>query len=188
MLGQRQCKVHCLTSRHVANCMDRKHARILEVHNPLTSRRLIGRETAARHQLERSMTRNPLKDGNISENSLGIGTVTRKMVRGRAEELATINGDWLHKASASDFEHARQQLTGEPDIAPQTATLESAPESERWDSVAGSTGHKLPVPSNDDEDEEGRSDNQRLVEEGIAGAEHDQMLQAARAAASADVP
>jgi hypothetical protein len=132
------------------------------------------------------MLRNPLKDGNISENSAGIGTVTREMVLGRAEELAIINGSWLHRVSSSDFEQARQQLTGEPDMAPQEATLESAPESERWDPVPGSTGHKTPVPSNDDEDEEGRSDNERLVEEGVAGAEHDQMIQAARAAARAD--
>ena len=55
-------------------------------------------------------------------------------------------------------------------MAPQEGTLESAPESERWDPVPGSTGHKIPVPSNDDEDEEGRSDNERLVEEGVAGA------------------
>ena len=132
------------------------------------------------------MLRNPLKDGNISENSAGIGTVTRKMVLGRAEEQAIINGSWLHKASSSDFEQARQQLTGEPHMEPREATLESAPESERWDPVPGSTGHKTPVPSNDDEDEEGRSDNERLVEEGVAGAEHDQMLQAARAATSVD--
>ena len=59
------------------------------------------------------MTRNPLKEGNISENSVGIGTVTRKMVLGRDEELAIINGDWLHKVSASDFGQARQQLRGE---------------------------------------------------------------------------
>ena len=132
------------------------------------------------------MKTNPLKEGNISENSAGIGTVTRKMVLGRAGELAIINGSWLHKATLSDFEQARQQLTGEPDMAPQQATLESAPESERWDPVPGSTGHKTPVPSNDDEDEEGRSDNERLVEEGVAGAEHDQMVQAARTATSVD--
>jgi hypothetical protein len=133
------------------------------------------------------MTRNPLKDGNISENSFGIGTVTRKMVRGRAEELATINGDWLHKTrmSASDCEDARRELTGEPDMPPEEAVLESLPESERWDPVPGSAGHKVPVPSNDDEDEEGRSDNERLVEEGVAGAERDKMVQAARKAARA---
>jgi hypothetical protein len=59
----------------------------------------------------KSMTRNPLKDGNISENSAGLGTVTRQMVLGRAEELAIINGSWLHNVSSSDFEQARQQLT-----------------------------------------------------------------------------
>jgi len=132
------------------------------------------------------MTRNPLKDRNISEDSFCIGTVTRKMVRGRAEELATINGDWLHKVSASDFEQARQQLAGEADMAPQEETLESAPESERWDPVPGSAGHKVLVPFNDDEDDEGRSDNERLVEEGVAEAAHDHMLQATREAASAD--
>ena len=132
------------------------------------------------------MKRNPLEDGNISENSFGIGTVTRRMVRTRAKELATIRGDWLHNVSASDFEQARQQLTGESDMAPQEESLESAPESERWDPMPGSTGHKISVPPNDDEDEEGRSDNERLVEEGVAWAERDQIVQAARAAASAD--
>jgi hypothetical protein len=57
------------------------------------------------------MTRNPLTDGNISENSAGLGTVTRQMVLGRAEGLAIINGSWLHNVSSSDFEQARQQLT-----------------------------------------------------------------------------
>ena len=61
------------------------------------------------------MTRNPFKEGNVLENSVGIGTVTRKIVLGRAEELAIINGDWLHQVSASDFGQARQQLMGEPD-------------------------------------------------------------------------
>jgi hypothetical protein len=132
------------------------------------------------------MTRNPLKDGNISENSVGIGTVTPKMVRSRALELEIINGSWLHHASASDFEQARQQLTGEPDRSREEAALESATESERWDPVPGSTGHKARVAPSDDEDEEGRSDNERLTEEGVAGAEHDQTLRAARAAAKAD--
>jgi hypothetical protein len=59
------------------------------------------------------MTRNPLKKGNISETSVGTGIVARKRVLGRAEELAIINGDWLHQVSASDFAQARQQLMGE---------------------------------------------------------------------------
>ena len=38
------------------------------------------------------MKTNPLKEGALTENSAGIGTVTRKMVRERAIELAIING------------------------------------------------------------------------------------------------
>jgi len=45
--------------------------------------------------------------------------------------------------------------------------LESAPESERWDPVPGSEGGKGRG-RQCDEDDEGRSDNERLVEEGIA--------------------
>lgn len=130
------------------------------------------------------MTRNPLKDGNISENSLGIGAVTSKMVRGRAEELAIINGHWLRNVSTSDLKQARRELRGEPDKSAQEEARESMTESERWDPVPGSAGHQVPVAPSEDEDDEGRSDNERLVEEGVAGAQHDQMLQAARAAAS----
>jgi hypothetical protein len=34
----------------------------------------------------------------------------------------------------------------------------------------------VPMPPGDDEDDEGWSDNERLVEEGIAEAEHDHMV------------
>ena len=123
---------------------------------------------------------NPLKEGALTENSAGIGTVTREMVRERAVELALINGRTALEVSQSDWEQAKRELTGEPDTDPKEAVLESAPESERWDPVHGSTGHKVPVASSEDEDDEGRSDSERLVEEGIAEAEHDQRLQAAR--------
>jgi hypothetical protein len=132
------------------------------------------------------MKTNPLKEGALTENSAGLGTVTRKMVRERAVELAVINGRSARDVSKSDWEQARRELTGEPDMDPKEAALESAPESERWDPVPGSTGHKVPVASSDDEDEEGRSDNERLVDEGIAGAEHDQTRQASREAAKKD--
>ena len=125
------------------------------------------------------MKTNPLKQGALTDDSAGIGTVTHKMVRDRAVELALIYGRSAQEVSKSDLDQARLELTGE-DPNPKEELLESAPESERWDPVHGSTGHKVPVASSDDEDDEGRSDNERLVEEGIAGAEHDQMLQAGR--------
>ena len=124
------------------------------------------------------MNTNPLKQGILTENSTGIGTVTRKMVRERAVELAVINGRAARDVSKSDWDQARRELTGEPDTDPKTAALESAPESERWDPVPGSKGSKAPVAPGADEDDEGQSDNERLVEEGIAGAEEDQMHQA----------
>ena len=124
------------------------------------------------------MSTNPLKQGLLTENSAGVGTVTRKMVRERAIELAAINGHSVQEVSKSDWDQAKRELTGKPDTDPNEAALESAPESERWDPVPGSTGHKVPAAPSADEDEEGRSDNERLVGEGIEGAEHDQMRQA----------
>ena len=129
------------------------------------------------------MKTNPLKEGALTENSAGLGTVTRKMVRERAVELAVINGRTAHQTSKSDWEQAKRELTGEPDMDPKEAVLESAPESERWDPVPGSTGHKVPSAPSADEDDEGRSDNERLTDEGIEGAEQDQMHQAAKAGA-----
>ena len=126
------------------------------------------------------MNPTPLKPGTLIENSTGIGTVTREMVRKRAEELALINGRSAHEASQTDWEQAKRELTGEPEMDPDQALLESAPESERWDPVHGSTGDKAPVAPGEDEDDEGQSDSARLFEEGVHEAEHDQMLQAAK--------
>jgi hypothetical protein len=133
------------------------------------------------------MKTNPLKDGVISENSAGVGTVTRKMVQARAAELAIIDGHLSPDATASHFAQAKRELTGVPDTDPKEAILESAPESERWDPVPGSTGGRVRVAPSEDEDEDGRSDNERLVEGGIAEAEIDQSFQAARAAAKEDL-
>jgi hypothetical protein len=123
----------------------------------------------------------PPKEDAMIINSTGIGTVTRKMVRERATELALINGRSAQDVSNSDWEQAKRELTGEPDTDPKEAILESAPESERWDPLPGSTGHIVPVPSVDDEDEAGRSFSERLVEEGVREAGHDQMLKATQA-------
>ncbi|MDB6015672.1 MAG: hypothetical protein JWR19_161 [Pedosphaera sp.] len=128
------------------------------------------------------MNTNPQKQGILTEKATGIGTVTRQMVRERAVELAVINGRSAQDVSKSDWEQAKRELTGEAEIDPKTALLEAAPEAERWDPLPGSTGHKAPTAPSDDEDDEGRSDNEKLVEQGIAEAEHDQMLQAGKVA------
>jgi len=132
------------------------------------------------------MKTNPLKEGALTEKSAGLGTVTRKMVRARAAELAVIDGHLSSDATKSHYAQAKRELTGEPDMDPKDAILESAPEAERWDPVPGSTGQKVPATPSEDEDEEGRSDKERLVEGGIAEAEIEQSFQAAKAAAKKD--
>ena len=128
------------------------------------------------------MNKNPLKQGLLTENSAGIGTVSRKMVRERAVELASMDERSEQQVSKSDWEQAKRELTGRPDMDPKEAALESVPESERWDPIPGSTGNKAPVGASEDEDDEGRSDNELLVEEGMVGAELDQMSKATQAA------
>jgi hypothetical protein len=54
------------------------------------------------------MNTNPLKQGILTENSEGIGTVTRKMVRERAVELAVINGRPALEVAKSDWEQAKR--------------------------------------------------------------------------------
>ena len=132
------------------------------------------------------MKANPLKQGVLTENSAGIAAVTQEMVRGRAVELALINGHSTEKVPTADLEQAQRELTGMPQMDPEQEVLESAPESERWNPVAGSTGHKVHEAFSEDEDDDGRSDSAQLVQQGIDEAEHDQMLQAAKSQAEED--
>jgi hypothetical protein len=125
------------------------------------------------------MKKNPLNKGIIMENAQGIGTVTPAMVEARARELARINGRDPSKPSKADYQQAKRELTGEEEIDPQEENLESAPESERWDPLPGSTGRQAADSLGEDEDAEGRSEAAQMYEEGINEAEHDQMRRAA---------
>jgi hypothetical protein len=133
------------------------------------------------------MKTNPLKEGALTKNSVGIGTVTRKMVKARAIQLAIADDRTAQEVSSADWQQAKRELSGQPDLDPKAARLESAPEAERWDPVPGSTGEKVPVAAGEDEDDEGRSDNERLVDEGMAEAELDQNLQATKDALKKDL-
>ncbi len=62
---------------------------------------------------------------------------------------------------------------------PMQDTLETRPESERWNPLPGSSGHPTPINPSEDEDEDGRSTDQQLVEDGIAKADEDRRQQAA---------
>ncbi len=132
------------------------------------------------------MNTNPLKESAVIIHGIGIGAVTRGMVRQRAAELAAINGREPHEVSKSDWDEARRELNGGGELDAQQTLLESAPESDRWNPVAGSEGHEAPVAFGDNEDEDGRSIGERLFEEGVEEAGHDQMVKATEESLLAD--
>jgi hypothetical protein len=130
-------------------------------------------------------SKNYLSRGAIAENFVGIGPVSRAMIHARACELAMIEGH-VRQITQNDYEQAKRELSGDSGIDRREASLESIPEEERWDPVPGSAGHQVPDTPDEDEDDEGLNEIGQLVAEGVAEAEHDQMLEAARAAAKSD--
>jgi hypothetical protein len=128
------------------------------------------------------MNTHPAKEGVLTLNSAGIGAVSRRMLRERAVELAMINGRSASEVSKNDWEDAKRELSGEPDMDIRDSALESVGASAPWDPSYGGGSHKIQTSGSEDEDADGRSDQELLMDEGIAGAEHDQMLQAARLA------
>jgi len=115
-------------------------------------------------------------EGRYSQNSRGLGTVTDKMVRERAREIAVINGRSANRPLDSDFEESWRELTGRERQIPPAPREELLTEEDRWEVVAPSgekEAVKIPVP-----DEQIFAET--LVEEGIEDAEHDGMLRAAR--------
>src|SRR5207237_4520082 len=98
------------------------------------------------------MRKNPLNKGIIMENAAGIGTVTSEMVEARARELAAINGH-PSEPSEADYQQAKHELTGEPEMDPQEESREeSIRESEDWDPVPGSTGRQAAESLGEDEE------------------------------------
>ena len=74
-------------------------------------------------------------------------------------------------------------MTGETDLDLQDAILDALPEEKRWDPVPGSTGRQVPEPPSEDEDNEGRSETEQLVDQGAIEAERDRLRQAEAKAA-----
>lgn len=128
------------------------------------------------------MEKKPLTKDVLTENTTGIGPVTRERIHARARELALIAGHDPPHVSQVDYEQAKRELADRPGEDSRQALLESMPESKRWDPVPGSAGHQAPESPGEDEDAEGRSESEQLVDEGVEEAARDQMLQATRAA------
>ena len=122
------------------------------------------------------MKENRIEEGRFTEHARGLGTVTEAMVRQRAEELAIINGRSKHNILSSDLEQARRELTGEERLMPEPTAAEQLPEQDRWEEVPESTGDRVAsVPAPDEQ-----TFAEKLVEEGVEEAEHEQMVEATK--------
>jgi len=120
------------------------------------------------------MKKNRIEEGRFTEQGHGLGTVTREMVSKRARELALISG--REQVLDSDFAQAKRVLTREEDLPPEPNAAENLTEDQRWEPVAESAGKEAPkVPAPDEQ-----TFAEKLVEEGVEDAEHDQMTRATR--------
>jgi len=118
----------------------------------------------------------------VSDHSAGLGTVTEEMVRQRAREIALINGREEGQVLDTDWDQARRELQGQEGLYPLPTAAEKLPESKRWNEVASTEGHKRDaVPAADEQ-----TVAEKLVEEGVAEAEHEQQVEATRAARRRD--
>jgi hypothetical protein len=126
------------------------------------------------------METNPPARALLNGKSGDLGPVTRGMLRERAIELAAGGGRTAQQVSKADWDQARRESSGAPEVDPKDAILEAAPESERWDPVPGSPGHQAPESPAEGEDAEGRNESAQLVDEGINEAERDQISQSTK--------
>lgn len=117
----------------------------------------------------------------LDRDDAGLAKISRKLVRERAGELAAAQGRSAQEISKGDWEQAKEEMKT-PDVDAIAPAAQSAAEAEQWDPVPGSAGHKVHVPSGDEEDDEGRSDVERLVVDGVRVAGREQREEAEREA------
>ncbi len=119
------------------------------------------------------MKKDQIEEGKISQHAQGLGTPTPEMVRARARELAEINGRSRDQVLESDLQEAWRELTGRGDLPAPESDEDMSMESAQWDPTPGTPGQRAPtVPAHDEQ-----TDVEKLVEEGVEEAEHDEMLE-----------
>ncbi len=118
----------------------------------------------------------------MSDRGEGLGTVTKEMVMKRAREIAVINGRSQNNVLDSDVDEAQREMQGEDEMKPSPTAAENLTEDERWDPIGGSEGSQAPtVPAPDEQ-----TVAEKLYDEGVADAEHDQEIEATREEARRD--
>lgn len=112
--------------------------------------------------------------GKINLHGNGLGVPSPQMVEKRAREIAMIDERNPDEFTESDWEQAKNELTGvEPSHAPEVNDTVDDEVSER-DDILGASGHRM---LNTEEEE---NVGEELVSGGIEEAAHDQMVEARR--------
>ena len=106
--------------------------------------------------------------GKILRRSEGIGTVTSQMIEERARELARSDG--RAQPNELDRTRAREELTGVTSGSEKPPTREEP--GRDWAMPLVSTGEKAPTVRPEDDE----NIPERLVQEGVEEADHDQRL------------
>lgn len=123
------------------------------------------------------------EEGRFTEHAHGLGTVTEEMIRHRAGEIALISGRSTRKIIEADIEQARRELLGEEGLNPESSAEEQLPEGSRAIGIENTgDGRVEAVPAPDEQ-----TFAEKLVEEGVQEAEHEQMVQATRESLRKDV-
>lgn len=97
--------------------------------------------------------------------------MTREMVERRAKEIAIINGRAPNDFTENDWVQAKHEFLGIQEVE-EIEEEEPVAALTRWDEEPGTSGHHVENETAPDE----QTVAERLVEEGVEEANHDQML------------
>ena len=134
------------------------------------------------------MNKNPSDNNALTADLAGIGPVPSETEHERMPDPTWDAGHPPRQGSSADDDPAKSKLPRTSGAAQQEAILDSISEVKKWNPVPGSTGLQIPESPNEDEDDEGRSESEQLVDGGVDEAERDQILQATRDAKKEDQP
>lgn len=110
----------------------------------------------------------------------GLGAVTRRMVRERAEEIALLRG--RSRVTREDRLQARKELLEARERRDDSNPLDEGLESLDPSEARTDSGHQAPISPTDDEELVQR----RLAERGVREAGHDQMVAGYRSGQEAE--
>lgn len=114
--------------------------------------------------------------GRITQHGSGLGTVTPEMVRTRARELALSDGRAAEEVTPADWNQAKRELLGAAIPPGVESDVDEAASTAGWDPAPPSIGQRADTQELADE----QTMSEKLIQEGVEEADHDERVQAGR--------